>query len=98
MLKCISGAYLVRTCDDLGELALLLILAFDDGFDDGGMVGPKVDKDVTDAVLPERLEEGKGCCVAGGSQYMMRVYKRDYNAILTPCCLPCAILSVVSPG
>jgi hypothetical protein len=35
------------------------------------MVGSKVDEDVADAVLPERLEEGKGCCVAGGRQDVM---------------------------
>jgi hypothetical protein len=29
-----GGAYLIGTGDDLGELALLLILAFDDGFYD----------------------------------------------------------------
>jgi hypothetical protein len=34
----IQDTYLIWTGDDPGELALFLILAFDDGFDDGRMV------------------------------------------------------------
>lgn len=60
------AAYLVRTCHNLGELALLLVLALDNGLDDGGMVGAQVDEDVPDAGLPESLEEGERCCVAEG--------------------------------
>jgi hypothetical protein len=55
--------YLVWTSHDFGELALLLILAFDNGFNDGGMVGAEVDEDMSDACLPDGLEEGKGCRV-----------------------------------
>ena len=53
------GAYFIRTCHDLGELALLLVLALDNGLDDGWMVRPQVDKDIPHARLPQRLEEGK---------------------------------------
>lgn len=58
-------ACLVGARDDLGELALLLVLALYNGLDDGGVVGPEVDEDVTNAILPEGLEEGKGRGVAG---------------------------------
>jgi hypothetical protein len=59
-----TGAYLIRTGDDLGELALLLNLAFDNGFNDGRVVAPKVHKDVGDAILPQCLEKGEGCSIA----------------------------------
>jgi hypothetical protein len=42
---------LVGTCYDLGELALLLVLSFDDRFDDGRVVGTKVDEDMCDTCL-----------------------------------------------
>lgn len=58
-----SEPYLIWTSDDLRELAFLLILTFDDGFNDGGMVGAQVHKDVCDACLPDGLEEGEGRCV-----------------------------------
>jgi hypothetical protein len=51
--------YLIWTGDDLRELAFLLILTFDDGFDDGGMVGAQVRKDMCDACFPDSLEEGE---------------------------------------
>jgi hypothetical protein len=51
--------HLVWTRDDLGKLAFLLILAFDNSFNDGRMVAPEVDKDVRDAILPQSLEEGE---------------------------------------
>jgi hypothetical protein len=54
-----QAAYLVRTCYDLGKFALLLVLALDNGLDDGGMVGAQVDEDVPNASLPQSLEEGK---------------------------------------
>jgi hypothetical protein len=56
--------YLIWTGNDLGELALLLILTLDNGFNDGRVVAPKVHKDVRDAILPQSLEEGKGGCIA----------------------------------
>jgi hypothetical protein len=37
-LFCASGTDLIRTGDDLGELALLLILTLHDGFNDGRVV------------------------------------------------------------
>ena len=43
--------YLVRACYDPGELALLLILTLHDGFDDGRVVGTKVDENVGDTSL-----------------------------------------------
>ena len=46
MLRVPSYAYLVGTGDDLGEIALLLILTLDDGFDDGRMVAAEVHEDV----------------------------------------------------
>jgi hypothetical protein len=46
------AAYLVWTGDDLGELAFLLILAFDDSFNDGRVVAPEVHEDVGYAILP----------------------------------------------
>ena len=60
--------HLVRTCDDLGKLALLFILAFDDGFDDGWVVASQVDKAMRDAGLPDGLEKGEGCCVPSAHQ------------------------------
>lgn len=42
---------LVGTCYDLRELALLLVLSFYYRFDDGRMVGTKVDEDMCDACL-----------------------------------------------
>jgi hypothetical protein len=51
--------YLVWAGDDLGELTFLLILTLDNGFDDRGMVGAQVHKDVCDACFPDGLEEGK---------------------------------------
>ena len=53
----VGGLYLIRTGDDFGELALVFVLALDDGFDDAGMVGPQVDEDMADACLPQGLEE-----------------------------------------
>ena len=77
------GTYLVGTCDDLGELSFLLVLALDDSLDDRGMVRPEVDEDMADAVLPERLEESERCCVAADSQYEVSLYMRTH-AVLTP--------------
>jgi hypothetical protein len=57
-------AYLIGTCDDLGKLALLLILALHYGFDDGRVIAAEVDEDVGDAIFPQSLKESKGCCVA----------------------------------
>lgn len=68
-------AYLVRTGDNLGELSFLFILTFDDGFNDGGVVTAKVDKDVGYAILPQRFEEREGCSITIACQisfYFMR--------------------------
>jgi hypothetical protein len=54
---------LIGAGNDLGELALLFILAFDDGFNDTGVVGSQIHKAVRDAGFPDSLEEGEGCCV-----------------------------------
>jgi hypothetical protein len=59
-----GGAYLIRTSDDLGELAFLLILAFDNSFNDGRVIATQVHKDMRDAILPQCLEEGEGRCIA----------------------------------
>lgn len=64
-------AHLIGARDNLGEFAHFLILALDNGLDDGGMVGPEVDKDMAYAILPERLEKGKGCRVPGHGQRSM---------------------------
>lgn len=58
-------ACLVGTRDDLGKLALLLVLALDNGLNDGGVVRPEVDEDVTNAIFPKGLEEGKRRGIAG---------------------------------
>jgi hypothetical protein len=76
-----EGTNLVRTGDDLGELALLLILALDDGFDDGGMVRSEIDEDVADAIFPEGLEEGERCCV---SVYISAIAYINFDPMLTP--------------
>jgi hypothetical protein len=65
------SADLIRTCYNSGELAFLLVLALDYGFDDGGMVGSEVDEDMANAVFPEGLEEGEGCCVASRRQQLI---------------------------
>ena len=52
-------AYFIRTCYDLGEVALLLILALDNGLDDGRMVRSQIDEDVPHARLPQGLEESE---------------------------------------
>ena len=57
-----EGHHFVGACYDAGELALLLNLAFGNGFDDGGMVGAKVDEAVGHTQFPKRLKEG----IAGG--------------------------------
>lgn len=44
-----------HTCDDPWEFAFLLILTFDDRFDDAGMVGAKVDEAVCNAGLYDGL-------------------------------------------
>lgn len=62
-LAATSIPHLVRTGDNLGEVALLFILALDNGFDDAGMVGAEVHKAMRDPGLPNGLEEGKGSCV-----------------------------------
>jgi hypothetical protein len=54
-----TASYLIRTGDDLGELTLVLILAFDNGFDDTGVVGAQVHKDMCYARIPQGFEEGK---------------------------------------
>ncbi len=43
--------YLVRTCDNSRELALLLSLTLRDCFNDGGVVGAEIDEDMSDASL-----------------------------------------------
>lgn len=62
--------HFVGTCEDAWELAFFLLLAFDDGFDDAGVVGTEVDEAVGYAGLCFRwsrlvvgwvlLGEGKG--------------------------------------
>ena len=52
-------AYFIRTCYDLGEVALLLILALDNGLDDGRMVRSQIDEDVPHARLPQGLKESE---------------------------------------
>jgi hypothetical protein len=59
-----GSADLIRTGDDLGELALLLILALDNSFDNGRVIATQVHKDMRDAILPQCLEEGEGCRIA----------------------------------
>lgn len=54
-----GDACLVWTGDDLWKLAFLLILAFDYGLDDAGVVGAEVHEAVGDARLPDGLEEGE---------------------------------------
>jgi hypothetical protein len=56
--------YLIWTGNDLGELALLLILTLDNGFNNGRVVAPEIHEDVRDAILPQSLEEGKRRCIA----------------------------------
>ena len=51
--------YFIRTCYDLWEVALLLILTLDDGLNDGRMVRSQIDEDVPYARLPQGLEEGE---------------------------------------
>ena len=82
------AAYLVRTCHYLGELALLLVLALDNGLDNGGMVGAQVDKDIPDAGLPKGLEESKRCCVSGEPSAGEYTFSRV--------CSPYTILAVLS--
>jgi hypothetical protein len=48
--------YLVGAGDDVGELAVLLRLAFDHGFDDARVVGAQVDEAVPDASLTNALD------------------------------------------
>jgi len=48
---CVLATNLVGTCYDLWKLALLLVLSFDYRFDDGRVVGTKVDEDMRDACL-----------------------------------------------
>lgn len=55
--------YLIWACDYLWELTFLLILAFDDGFDNGGVIRAQIDEAVRNAGLPNGLEESEGCCV-----------------------------------
>jgi hypothetical protein len=54
-----TASYLIRTGDDLGELALVLILALDNGFDDAGVVGAQVHKGMCYARVPQGFEEGE---------------------------------------
>jgi hypothetical protein len=51
--------YLIWASDDLGELALLLILSFDNSFNDARVVRPQVDEAVSDTCFPDGLEEGE---------------------------------------
>lgn len=80
--------YLVWTGDDFGELAFLLILTFDDGFDYRGMVRAQVHEDVCDARFPDGLKEGEGRCVPGpiladeiGVRSSRHLHSVDYSAI-----------------
>lgn len=43
--------YLIGAGDDRGELVPFFFLAFHHGFEDGGMVGSQIDKDMADAAL-----------------------------------------------
>jgi hypothetical protein len=58
------STHFIRTGDDLRELALLLILALDDGFDDGRVIRSEVDENIADSIFPECLKEGEGCRIA----------------------------------
>lgn len=58
------GIYLVWTCYNLGKLAFLLILAFNNGFDDARVVAAQVDEDIADAIFPQGFEKGERCCVS----------------------------------
>jgi hypothetical protein len=52
-------AYFIRTCYDLRELALLLILTLDNGLDNGRMVRSQIDEDVPHTCLPQGLKESE---------------------------------------
>ena len=52
--------YLVWTCNDLGELALFLILSLHYGFNDTWMIRTQVYEAVCDSGFPYGFEEGEG--------------------------------------
>lgn len=58
-----SVEYLIWARNDLGKLALLLILTLDDGLNDAGMVGAQVDEAMCDARFPNRFEKRERCRV-----------------------------------
>ena len=43
--------HLIGTGDNRWELVSFLLLTFDHGLEDGGMIGSQIDKDMTDATL-----------------------------------------------
>ena len=53
-------AHLVRTGDDDGKVALLLILSLDNGLDDAGVVRAQVHEAMRHPGFPDGLEEGEG--------------------------------------
>lgn len=55
----VRNSYLVGTCYDSRELALLFACALDHRLDDAWVVRTEVDEAMGDAGLPERLKEGK---------------------------------------
>jgi hypothetical protein len=81
-------AHLVWTSDDFGKLAFLLILTFDDGFNDGRMIAPEVHKDVGDAILPQSLEEGKRCRIAVSRLVSISIAKEEQAYTMFATLLP----------
>lgn len=55
--------YLIRAGNDFGKVSLLFILPLDNGLDDAGVVGSKIDEAMRDAGFPYGLKEGERCCV-----------------------------------
>lgn len=50
-----SGVYLIGTGNNAGKFVIALLLtAFGHGFEDGGMVGSEIDKDMADSGLPSQ--------------------------------------------
>ena len=76
--------YLVWTCNDLGELALFLILSLHYGFNDTWMVRTQVYEAVRDSGFPYGLQEGEGSGVnpmlvlSLGTRVVQKVAERTY--------------------
>ena len=51
------GPYLIRTCDNSGEVILLFPLALSNCFNDRGVIGAKIDEDMSDASLRSCQQE-----------------------------------------